>query len=86
MRKHDVRNCNINDQVHDTPPEHDCGHPVMEGPGINPDGTVKPNPDGQTIRKDLGRFGPGMENERPIPKADGKVIHKDSAAGGPGVN
>lgn len=81
MKEHTKENCNINEQVHDTPPEHDCGHPVMEGPGINPDGTVKPNPDGQTIRKDAARFGPGMRNEKPIPESDmqqlkgsGKVI------------
>ena len=86
MKENTEENCNINDMDHKTPPKHDCGHNVMEGPGINPDGTVKPNPDGQTTRKDLGRFGPGMENERPIPKADGKVIRKDSAAGGPGVH
>ena len=64
MREHTKENCNINDQVHDTPPQHDCGHNVMEGPGINPDGTVKPNPNGQTIRKDRGRFGPGIKDER----------------------
>lgn len=74
MKEHTKENCNINEQVHDVPPATDCGHNVMEGPGINPDGTVKPNPDGQTIRKDAGRIGPGMENERPIPKADGKTI------------
>lgn len=74
MENCDEKKCNINDQTHDTPPEHDCGHPVMEGPGINPDGSIKPNPDGQTIRKDAGRFGPGMKGERPIPKADGKTI------------
>ncbi|MFR1834521.1 MAG: hypothetical protein ACLSX5_15405 [Lachnospiraceae bacterium] len=85
MREHDKKNCSINDQVYDTPPEHDCGHPVMEGPGINPDGSIKPNPNGQTVRKDQGRFGPGMKDERPIPKVDGKVIRKDSAAGGPGI-
>ena len=61
MRERDEKNCNINDQVHDTPPEHDCGHPVMEGPGINPDGSIKPNPDGQTIRKDSAAGGPGVK-------------------------
>ena len=81
MSEHTKENCNINDMDHDTPPATDCGHDVMEGPAILPDGTLLDNPDSQTIRKDAARFGPGMKDENPIPKSDmqqlkgsGKVI------------
>lgn len=81
MREHDEKNCNINDMDHKTPPKHDCGHNVMEGPAILPDGSLLDNPDSQTVRKDSARFGPGMRDEQSIPKSDmqqlkgsGKVI------------
>ena len=81
MREHDERNCNINDQDHDVPPATDCGHDVMEGPAILPDGILLDNPDSQTIRKDAARFGPGMRDGQSLPKSNmqqlkgsGKVI------------
>ena len=80
MREHDAKDCNINDSIHDVPPEKDCGHPVMEGPGVNPDGSLMKNPDGETVRKDAGRIGPGMEDGKPLPKAEGRTIRRDSAA------
>ena len=60
MRENNEKDCNINDSIHDVPPEKDCGHPVMEGPGVNPDGSLVKTTDGETIRKDAGRIGPGM--------------------------
>lgn len=74
------KKCNVNDFVHDTPPEVDCECPVMEGPGINPDGSLMENPNGETIRKDAAQIGPGMKDGKPLPKAEGKTIRRDSAS------
>ena len=54
MRENNEKDCNINDSIHDVPPEKDCGHPVMEGPGVNPDGSLMKNPDGETEKMPVG--------------------------------
>lgn len=72
--------CNVNDFMHDTPPEVNCECPVMEGPGLNSDGSLVKTMNGETIRKDAAQIGPGMKDGKPIPKAERKTIRKDSAS------
>lgn len=86
MKSHNEKECNINEKNYDTPPAQDCGHLVMEGPGVKDDGSLVETTNGKVIRKDLGKFGPGMKDGRPLPKAEGKTIRKDSSVVEPKEN